>query len=247
MTNKRITELTALDGDDVADNDVIPIVDISDTTMAASGTTKKITVAELITDSAINNRFVQSSVLTTNDDILTRAAGVPARITRANLAADAAFTSQFVPTSEDQVFLSPGSMVAILGAALTAQGNGPTAIALDASATEAAEGQVWLPNYWNTYHLDMWWTNAGAGAGNVHFTVYVGHTADGGSLNNPSVFSQAVTAPVSNTVEVTRVQTSATQTNNTLTSASVLRTGGNAGDTLGNDCFFLGFVFTRAS
>jgi multidrug efflux pump subunit AcrA (membrane-fusion protein) len=61
MTNKRITELTALDGDDVADNDVLAIVDVSDTTMAASGTTKKITVAELVTDSALTNKFWPNS------------------------------------------------------------------------------------------------------------------------------------------------------------------------------------------
>jgi hypothetical protein len=61
MTNKRITELTALDGDDVADNDVLAIVDVSDTTMAASGTTKKITVAELVTDSALKGAFWPNS------------------------------------------------------------------------------------------------------------------------------------------------------------------------------------------
>jgi len=46
MANKKITELTALTS--VASGDLIPIVDVSDTTQAASGTTKKITQANFV-------------------------------------------------------------------------------------------------------------------------------------------------------------------------------------------------------
>lgn len=47
MADSKITALTALTGANVADNDVVPLVDVSDTTMAATGTTKQITAAEL--------------------------------------------------------------------------------------------------------------------------------------------------------------------------------------------------------
>jgi hypothetical protein len=43
----QITDLSALTGADLADDDLFEVVDISDTTMAASGTNKKITRAEL--------------------------------------------------------------------------------------------------------------------------------------------------------------------------------------------------------
>ncbi len=46
--SKKITELTSL-GTTPASNDVFPIVDVSDTSMAATGTTKKVTFAELLT------------------------------------------------------------------------------------------------------------------------------------------------------------------------------------------------------
>lgn len=46
MANAQISALTALTT--VADGDLLPIVDISDTTDAASGTTKKITKANLV-------------------------------------------------------------------------------------------------------------------------------------------------------------------------------------------------------
>jgi fibronectin-binding autotransporter adhesin len=47
MADTKITALTALTAADPA-SDVLPIVDISDTTMAASGTTKKISVNNIL-------------------------------------------------------------------------------------------------------------------------------------------------------------------------------------------------------
>lgn len=49
MADTRITDLTALAGASVASTDQLVIVDVSDTTMAASGTDKKITATELAT------------------------------------------------------------------------------------------------------------------------------------------------------------------------------------------------------
>jgi len=43
MADKKITDLTEITFDQLSDSDVFVIVDISDTTMASSGTTKKIT------------------------------------------------------------------------------------------------------------------------------------------------------------------------------------------------------------
>jgi hypothetical protein len=48
VADAKITDLTALTGASVATGDLLPIVDVSDTTMAASGTDKKITIAELL-------------------------------------------------------------------------------------------------------------------------------------------------------------------------------------------------------
>lgn len=47
MTDKKITDLTAITGADTASGDEFAIVDVSDPTMDASGTTKKITRDEL--------------------------------------------------------------------------------------------------------------------------------------------------------------------------------------------------------
>ena len=47
MPDKKITDLTALTGANTASGDLFVLVDVSDTTMAASGTDKKITRDEL--------------------------------------------------------------------------------------------------------------------------------------------------------------------------------------------------------
>jgi len=48
MADTKISALTAQTGANSAAGDLIPVVDVSDTTMAASGTTKKITLTELM-------------------------------------------------------------------------------------------------------------------------------------------------------------------------------------------------------
>lgn len=59
MANKRISELTTITGANLADADLLVVVDVSDTTMAASGTNKKITVAEFATDSALGGSLAK--------------------------------------------------------------------------------------------------------------------------------------------------------------------------------------------
>jgi hypothetical protein len=47
MANSKITDLAALTGASLAASDVFEVTDVSDTSMDASGTSKKITVSEL--------------------------------------------------------------------------------------------------------------------------------------------------------------------------------------------------------
>jgi hypothetical protein len=49
MTSEKITDLVALAGADFADGDLVVVVDVSDTTMAPTGTNKKSTVVEVTT------------------------------------------------------------------------------------------------------------------------------------------------------------------------------------------------------
>ena len=62
MANKPISQLTALTT--VADGDLLPIVDVSDTTQSSNGTTKKVTRANLLTSAAISGMSLTSPTLT---------------------------------------------------------------------------------------------------------------------------------------------------------------------------------------
>lgn len=59
MANQKITQLNSIAWSSVdANNDVIPIVDVNDTSMAPSGTTKKISAAELISSLVPKSRTI---------------------------------------------------------------------------------------------------------------------------------------------------------------------------------------------
>jgi hypothetical protein len=72
MADTKISALTAL-GAAPATGDLVPVVDVSDTTMAGSGTTKKLTVAELFTSPALTT----PNLGTPSAGTLTNCTGLP--------------------------------------------------------------------------------------------------------------------------------------------------------------------------
>ena len=76
MADTKITALTALTAADPI-NDVIPIVDVSDTTMAASGTTKKISVNNILSSSpTASGALTVTGLVTAGSATITGAATV---------------------------------------------------------------------------------------------------------------------------------------------------------------------------
>lgn len=65
MADTKITALAALTGANSADGDVVPVVDVSDTSMAASGTTKYMTIAELAKAVGDGARLILDTVTST--------------------------------------------------------------------------------------------------------------------------------------------------------------------------------------
>jgi hypothetical protein len=68
MPDLRITDLTALTGVNTANDDLLTVVDVNDTTMAPSGTNKKITVAEFLTK--VGTTFVDATDFTGKGDLV---------------------------------------------------------------------------------------------------------------------------------------------------------------------------------
>lgn len=253
MANKRVTELTAIDGDDVANDDLLMIVDVSDSTMAATGTNKKITVAEFATDSTLGGAFVAKSTLTTDGDMLTRASGVPDRITRADLAQDSAFSSRYQSVTNDSIFFPAFAMSAVTtGTGRVGTGTYAPAQLFDQTSPEICSFATNLPLYWASYDVYLFWTNAGAGSGDVRWDFARGSAADGATIGVGTVHGTGnYTAPAQNLLKITHMTSGGAITKSTssqtLQTFYVQRQAGDAGDTLGNDCALLGVLFVRAS
>lgn len=252
MANKRISELTSITGANLADADLLVVVDVSDTTMAASGTNKKITMAELAKDSALTDNLVAKSTLTTNGDLLTRAAGEPARITRTDLAADSAFTSRYVPISSDVVFVGAAALGAVNGSPSLSSTTGTSynyaAWLLDASSAEYISGEVWLPAHWTTFTATVYWTRATTGAGDVRFIMFRRSIVNNTTVDNTSTFLEAVaTANGQYMANVTQLGAGLSNTAGVPLMFSVGRDAANAADTLAGDIAVLGVAFGRQS
>jgi hypothetical protein len=259
MTNKRITELTALDGDDVADNDVLAIVDVSDTTMAASGTTKKITVAELVTDSALTNKFWPNSTtaltganLANGDKLAVVDVGspdVPKYITADELAQGSQFSSRYKPLADDQFFVSATQMVIVAGASLSNSASMAPVLLFDQSDTEFVACGFVCPPSWASFHVDLFWTNGGAGAGNVNWRIAWSSSADGDTPAETFLGAFDIAAPAAGVLKVSRLSgvNGLTSTVGKMFNIQLRRTGGAAGDTLANDAAAYGVAIVRRS
>lgn len=252
MPNKRISELTSITGANLADADLLVVVDVSDPTMAASGTNKKITMAELAKDSALTDNLVAKSTLTTDGDILTRAAGEPARITRADLAADSAFSSRYAPVANDTISIPVGGLVLLSGTPAigspVATGVTHRAWLLDADATEGLSTNLAIPPWWNTFHVDVLWTNAGAGSGNIVWYSDIQIAGDGDTINTAtSTFGPTATAPARGVLRVQRFYTGLSGGTAKTAFLTIYRIATNAADTLTNDIGVYGVTLTRAS
>ena len=87
MADTKITALTALTAADPI-NDVIPIVDVSDTTMAASGTTKKISVNNILSSSpTASGALTVTGLVTAGSATITGALTANGNIAMANATA----------------------------------------------------------------------------------------------------------------------------------------------------------------
>lgn len=120
---------------------------------------------------------------------------------------------------------------------------------LDASASETVSGHTFIPADWSTVHIDLYWTNAGSGSGDVRFeNMTFEQAGDGSTLAlGSSGGTQTATAPAQNVVEVTRLMADMAVTGSQMLRARVARAGGSGSDTLGNDIGVLGVLITKAS
>lgn len=145
MATKKFTELTELSS--VDDSDVVPIVDVSDTTDSATGTSKKITKANLVpskaTGTEINTGTDDAKFATAKaiaDSNIAFIADIPVKASGSEADAgtnDAKFlTAKAVADSHNVPSVAPGTT----GNVLTSDGTDWT------SAASSGLPDVWVPN-----------------------------------------------------------------------------------------------------
>lgn len=135
MADTKITALAALTGLNAADGDVIPVVDVSDTSMAASGTTKYMTMAELADAIGAGGRLTLDAFTTTTPAAPTAGVTMFARKAARTLPAfigPAAIDSSlqphfgankianFVPTGNATTVATNGIVLTVIGTATAA-------------------------------------------------------------------------------------------------------------------------------
>lgn len=132
-------------------------------------------------------------------------------------------------------------------AALSTVGGGRvSAWLLDSAITETIGSAFLVPSYWsNRIRVTYVWCNAGAGAGNVVFSMGYQVVAPGGNLNAVFTSNGNTTATAgAQDVQVNTVASAPlTVTPGQMLYLRMLRLGGDAADTLPNDCGLISVFF----
>jgi hypothetical protein len=128
----------------------------------------------------------------------------------------------------------------------TVGGGRASAWLMDAAITEAIGSAFLVPSYWSKrIRVTYVWCNAGAGAGNVVFSMGYQVVAPGANLN--AVFSSngntTATAGAQDIQVNTVASTPLTVTPGQMLYLRMLRVGGDAADTLPNDCGLISVFF----
>lgn len=120
---------------------------------------------------------------------------------------------------------------------------------LDAAATEVVTTTLMVPSGWRQFAVDLWWTNAGAGAGDVVVNTRYANRGDTTNITGAEVNAGNVglAAPAQNVIKVNTVLSGLIRKPDQLFRVNVRRVGGDAGDTLGNDMALLGLVLRRTA
>lgn len=154
-------------------------------------------------------------------------------------------------SKSDVIVIGPSSMTAVVGSPATAAIGATPRVAgwlLDAATTEIVAGQIWIPPAWGSLTADFYWTNAGAGSGNVAWRFDLSGLPDGSTLPDPASGTLVVSAaPAQNTLKRSFLAPTPLAAPDGLAAFECIRVATDAADTLANDAALVAVVLTRVS
>lgn len=156
-------------------------------------------------------------------------------------------------THDAHVWVSAGAMGLTSGSPSLADVGGDIAPAwlMDAAGTEIVAGSLYVPPSWTTASFKMYWTNAGAGAGDVVWSAsYTDGLADGDSIATGEATllgDTAVTAPAESVLDIYTLNAGIAVTASQALSFRIARKGANVADTLVNDAGIVGVLIQRVT
>lgn len=166
-----------------------------------------------------------------------------------------AFDSRYMPL--DKLWLPAGQFDILAGSPSTGTlGNATLSTnrqpvwLLDQSSVETVGTSVLQPANWATFDVYVWWSNAGAGAGDVvwQYNLATFANAETTDSNVPSGHSGTFTAPLQYVAQRDKLSTSARNASpGEILKVAISRVASVAGDTLANDCGLIGVELVRVS
>lgn len=158
----------------------------------------------------------------------------------------AATSAQYAAKGGLDRVVIPASAFTTLGGT-PAQGavNVLAALLFDAAAVEEAGTVATVPAIWATFDIMLWWTNAGAGGGNVVWRADHAVTNAGGTLTRVINAAVTLSAPAQGVVRLDTLKADVARVDFPLVHVNAVRIGSDAADTLLNDAALIAVELRR--
>ena len=165
------------------------------------------------------------------------------------LSSDYALSGTYVPQTQETIWVPAASFGATVGTpSFSTSGGGRwRSMLFDAAATETAACAVDLPAYIENIRIELFWTNQGAGTGDVAWFLNADGVIAGATLNATGGIGSSgelvIAAPAQDVLKVSSLLSVAVDPAKLL-NLRFSRVGGSASDTLANDAAVLGMMVT---
>lgn len=147
---------------------------------------------------------------------------------------------------QEKVFLSQNDLGSFSGSPTIGLIGGTRGAAwlFDASSDEAVQTNLRIPKQATAVAFEVWWTNAGAGSGDVRWTILPGAFADAEDMNaaDATTLAANVTAPSQDVLKKSSVGSTFAVVGEDMVRVRITRNAINVSDTLANDCGLVGVL-----